>query len=334
MLTPFVLHTRPRSSRALYLARSNSQERLLAPEPVRTSVEDHQPLAPLDQSLSRDLSSLNVLDPEAARDRNLARYTEILGCIEDLIIDHILHERSGNPGLSRLTHLVPSIGKFFTPLPLKETFLKINTRQGIAARRFVPPSFNDIRNLLNLSQVKSISKIAKLITFDGDMTLYADGKDFSRDSHLVELLIGLLEKKLYVAIVTAAGYPGDASRYEQRLSGLLDGFKASKLPKECLERFFVLGGECNYLFRYDPSTHHLLYIHPEEYQSANVKLWSQAGDEVSKFLDVAESNLTEVAKEMGIHERVRIIRKQLAVGKHIRRLTPSKLYSHINSRCT
>ena len=76
---------------------------------------------------------------------------------------------------------------------------------------------------------------------DGDMTLYADGADFARDSQLVELLIGLLQKNIHIAIVTAAGYPGDASRYEQRLSGLLDGFKQSDLSHEALSCFYVLG---------------------------------------------------------------------------------------------
>ena len=48
-----------------------------------------------------------------------------------------------------------------------------------------------------------------------------------------------------MAIVTAAGYPGDAKRYEQRLSGLLHGFKNSNVNPDNLENFYVFGGECN-----------------------------------------------------------------------------------------
>lgn len=86
----------------------------------------------------------------------------------------------------------------------------------------------------------------KLITFDGDYTLYADGQDFAKDSALVGLIISLLEHGIKVAIVTAAGYPGDAVRYEQRLSGLLDGFRNFKKNKDIFSNFYVLGGECKY----------------------------------------------------------------------------------------
>src|SRR5437016_12999980 len=80
-----------------------------------------------------------------------------------------------------------------------------------------------------------------IVTSDGDMTLYGDGKDFERDSGLVDLLVQLLKYDLYVGVVTAAGYPGEARCYEERLSGLLKGFSDAKLPKNVCERFFVLG---------------------------------------------------------------------------------------------
>jgi len=114
------------------------------------------------------------------------------------------------------------------------------------------------------------------------MTLYDDGKDFEHDSGLVKLLVELLEYDLYVCVVTAAGYPGDAERYEQRLSGLLKGFENAHLTKSVCGRFFVLGkligkvlgfsdlklstitysfvgGECNYLFQCQED-YHLKYI--------------------------------------------------------------------------
>lgn len=50
-------------------------------------------------------------------------------------------------------------------------------------------------------------------------------------------------------MVTAAGYPNDPTRYEQRLSGLLKGFRERNLSEDILGRFFVLGGECNFLFQ-------------------------------------------------------------------------------------
>jgi IMP and pyridine-specific 5'-nucleotidase len=79
-------------------------------------------------------------------------------------------------------------------------------RLRISARRFVPPSFNDIRRILNTAQVLAIAKTLQLITFDGDVTLYEDGHNLELQSPIVALLVRLLECGLHVAIVTAAGY--------------------------------------------------------------------------------------------------------------------------------
>jgi IMP and pyridine-specific 5'-nucleotidase len=65
--------------------------------------------------------------------------------------------------------------------------------------------------------------------------------DFEHDSFLVKLIITLLQHGVYVAIVTAAGYPRDPTRYEGRLSGLLKGFEKSGLDPAIFLRFFVLG---------------------------------------------------------------------------------------------
>jgi hypothetical protein len=43
-----------------------------------------------------------------------------------------------------------------------------------------------------------------------------------------------------VAIVTAAGYPGNSERFEQRLAGLLDVFAQEKLPQHLCDRFYVM----------------------------------------------------------------------------------------------
>ena len=39
-----------------------------------------------------------------------------------------------------------------------------------------------------------------------------------------------------VAIVTAAGYPGEAQKFESRLSGLLDAFERRQLSEEVTNR--------------------------------------------------------------------------------------------------
>ena len=252
-------------------------------------------------------------------DRNhLNRYLEVLGCLEDLIQDSIYWSSQGHPHNSRLKRLCPSIGVFFTPLPLVEAFKELERDRSFIGRRFVPPSFNDIRYLLNLAQIHAISGELELITFDGDMTLYADGADFARDSKLVVLLVELLRLGKKVAIVTAAGYPGNPARYEQRLSGLLHSFREEQAasPSSCgfFSNFYVLGGECNYLFQYNPNSQHLIYLEPELYRPEFMRAWSHNESQIQALLSVAENHLKARIEDMGISDRVSILRKSRAVG--------------------
>lgn len=47
----------------------------------------------------------------------------------------------------------------------------------------------------------------RLITFDADGTLYADGHHIEQDSEMIRLIVSLMRLNIHVAIVTAAGYP-------------------------------------------------------------------------------------------------------------------------------
>jgi IMP-specific 5'-nucleotidase len=87
----------------------------------------------------------------------------------------------------------------------------------------------------------------KMITFDGDQTLYSDGSNFDSNPALASYLCQLLKHGVIVAVVTAAGYEYNVEKYEFRLSGLLRYFKAKELTAEECERFLLFGGECNYL---------------------------------------------------------------------------------------
>lgn len=102
------------------------------------------------------------------------RYAEVLRDVEDLINDHIAHQRDGTHSRSKLKLLVPGVGVFFTPLLLEEAFEYQDRQRRISSRRFVPPSFNDIRLILNSAQVLSLVRSGplRLVTFDGDVTLY------------------------------------------------------------------------------------------------------------------------------------------------------------------
>ena len=94
--------------------------------------------------------------------------------MEELINDHIAHQRDGTHTRSKLKLLIPSVGVFFTPLLLEEAFEYQDLQRKISSRRFVPPSFNDIRLILNSAQILSLVRGGplELVTFDGDVTLY------------------------------------------------------------------------------------------------------------------------------------------------------------------
>jgi IMP and pyridine-specific 5'-nucleotidase len=66
---------------------------------------------------------------------------------------------------------------------------------------------------------------------------------------LAKYLYLLLKHGVTIAVVTAAGYEYQTMKYELRLSGLLTYFKEKGLEVDDLERFYIFGGECNYLLR-------------------------------------------------------------------------------------
>lgn len=167
-------------------------------------------------------------------------------------------------GPSKLKHLVPSIGRFFTPLALEEAFTYQDSRRRISYRRFVAPSFNDIRLILNSAQLIGLSRQGplELITFDGDVTLYEDGESLTSDNHAIPRIIHLLAQGIKVGIVTAAGYT-EAEKYSERLRGLLNAISTDqKLGQIPNVELVVMGGESSYLFAYDKAADHLLRYVP------------------------------------------------------------------------
>ncbi|RKP37910.1 IMP-specific 5'-nucleotidase family protein [Dimargaris cristalligena] len=280
LLTPFVLHATPTT------AYSQSELPQL-PDPA----------LPLNLRRNSDAMRANEL-----------RYAEIMADVEALITEHIEMQEKGLEKYSRLRRLVPTVGTFFTPLPLREAFLYANAKYAISSRKYVPPSFNDIRRILNTAQARSSGSLVRLITFDGDMTLYPDGQTFEEDNQIAQQLIHLLRRDITVAVVTAAGYTTDVAKYEARLSGLLQCFARSDLTPTQLGRFYVMGGECNYLFQCTPESR-LVYIPEQTYQSRLLD-WTEA--DIQRFLDVAELNLKQCIADMKLQAQV--LRKPKAVG--------------------
>ncbi|RAO72453.1 uncharacterized protein BHQ10_008465 [Talaromyces amestolkiae] len=241
------------------------------------------------------------------------RYAEIMRDVELLINDHIHHENDNLPGKSKLKLLVPAVGQFFTPLLLEDAFIYQDQRRHISRRRFVAPSFNDVRLTLNTAQLMGLvrSSAIRLLTFDGDVTLYEDGCCLADDNPVLPRLIQLLGQGKKIGIVTAAGYT-EPSHYYLRLKGLLDAVKGNEsLTEEQKSGLIVMGGESNFLFRYDQSAPHLLtYVPRSEWMLDEMHAWDDKN--IDELLDVAEASLRECVSNLSLPAMV--LRKERAVG--------------------
>ncbi|KAL3481363.1 IMP-specific 5-nucleotidase [Aspergillus californicus] len=227
--------------------------------------------------------------------------------------DHIDHEVTGAAGKSKLKLLVPTVGTFFTKLYLEEAFKYQDSQRHISRRRFVAPSFNDVRLILNSAQLLGLVRTRglQLVTFDGDVTLYDDGACLDTDNPVIERIIRLLRQDIRIGIVTAAGYT-EAAKYYERLKGLLDVINDSpSLTDDQRSNLIVMGGESNYLFRYDSSSpHRLTYVPREQWALGEMADWNE--EDITELLDIAESSLRACVKNLNLP--VSILRKDRAVG--------------------
>lgn len=212
-----------------------------------------------------------------------------------------------------LTPEVVQVGLFFTPLLLEKAFEYQDEKRRISSRRFVPPSFNDIRLILNSAQVMSLIQGGplELVTFDGDVTLYADGQSLTPDNPVILRINHLLSQGVKVGIVTAAGYT-EASKYYDRLYGLLDRVRSEVLEMNLVDPcLIILGGESNYLFKFDVTSEYCLkYVDRQEWMLSEMSLWSE--ENITTLLDVAEKALRECIWNLGLSAE--ILRKERAVG--------------------
>ena len=225
--------------------------------------------------------------------------------------------------------LVPSVGIFFTHLRLEKAFLYLDGRRHISSRHFVPPSFNDVRSILNSAQLlswvddkgQSESQL-RLITFDGDVTLYDDGASLTPADPVIPRILRLLAKDICVGIVTATGYI-EAIRYYERLRGLLEVVhNSSSLTVAQKRNLVVLGGECNFLFQFDGGScppankddgDHGALLRPvprDEWALEEMKAWTE--EDITELLDLAERTLCHCLVNMNLSAF--IVRKERAVG--------------------
>jgi len=234
---------------------------------------------------------------------------EVMEKVDKWIIEHRRDART-----SKLRRIVPDIGCFYTPLRMVEAFLEYDEFFALSRRQFVPPNFAEIRHILNLAQVHSSAETLKLITFDADGTLYADGAHMQHDNDMIRLIISMMKAGIHVAIVTAAGYPGEPEKFEQRVEGLLMAFESLNLPKKVTDRFHIMGGECNYLLRIKAAgptaNRRLEFVPDEEWKSPYMMSWEE--EDIENLLTNAESMLLDGAARLRMP--VNVLRKERAVG--------------------
>ncbi|KAI5285546.1 IMP 5'-nucleotidase, partial [Ascosphaera aggregata] len=259
-----------------------------------------------------ELYSENSSALQRTAERAAARYAEILKDVEHLIQDHAEHEQSQTAGVSKLKLLIPSIGSFFTPLPLADAFWHEDNLRQISKRRFVPPSFNDIRMILNTSQMMGLTQHegVDLITFDGDLTIYEYAGQIKPDSPVIEPIVNLLRRGKKVGIVTAVGF-ADSAMYHKLLLGLVEAIKASDLPEDKKANLIICGGECNYMYRYSSNLPHLIRALPrEDWALEEMLAWTK--EDIQTLLDTAEAALRDCRSNLNLPGN--ILRKERAVG--------------------
>lgn len=232
---------------------------------------------------------------------------QVFRFMSELIAEHV-----ESPERSRLRKFLPRLKKIFLPLDLTRAALEYDAKTHFLARKRVPPTFKEVRHILNVATTNAIAGKLKLVTFDADDTIYEDGGSISKSSRMVHVITELLRRGVVVSLVTAAGYPGNPGRYEQRLRGILDALE--ELSMEERARFLVMGGECNYLFETytekGSGVVKLREIDGSVWKDGRGERWP--ADEVTALLDAAEKVLQETI--MALHLKAQILRKERAIG--------------------
>jgi IMP and pyridine-specific 5'-nucleotidase len=129
------------------------------------------------------------------------------------------HYKDGIHRSVRLHRLCPNMGRLFSSLNLVEALQEYDIGVRITKRKFVPPSFKEIRQVINIATVRAVASSIRLLTLDADDTIYNDGCTLKIDSPMVPLITKFMRRGIHVSLVTAASYPGEPHRYEQRLAG-------------------------------------------------------------------------------------------------------------------
>lgn len=290
------------------------------------------------RSVLRPAFEISVEDHQKSKwETSQVQVAKLLTGIERLIEEH--RAIQSKKTTSRLKQICPSVQTFFTPLKLLEAFQRYDKKYRIMSRNFVYPSSNEVRHILNLAQVLAFEKREpwahipdmrkyslyenppiQLVCFDGDQTLYSDGMNFS-DQILAQQILGLMENGVRICLVTAANYQSDGAKYERRLKGLLKFFEERRVSEQVAGRFYVVGGQCNYLMRLgisssssnplNSSESSRFQLHPEKtWQGKITKHYDETC--IQQFLDRIEKLFKSSVKELNM--KAKVYRGETSVG--------------------
>ena len=146
----------------------------------------------------------------AVADASTTSVEAAFASVGELLVEH--HACGSSPSTSRLHALCPSVGRVFVPLDVPGALREYDRGTAITRRRFVVPSFREVREVLNLAVTHAVAPIVRLVTLDADDTIYSDRGSLTADSPVIPLICALLAGGVHVSLVTAAAYPGEPQK--------------------------------------------------------------------------------------------------------------------------
>ena len=142
---------------------------------------------------------------------------EAFAVAQQLLAEHYSHSPSvgahPNPSpraalaRSSLRKHCPSIGHIFLRLDLLTALDEYDAGSHITKRRFVPPTFREVREILNLACVHAVAGPLRLMTLDADDTIYSDGGTLSMDSPMIPLICKFLRMGIHGEGRSSPGAP-------------------------------------------------------------------------------------------------------------------------------
>jgi IMP and pyridine-specific 5'-nucleotidase len=134
--------------------------------------------------------------------RCITQYQEVPMSIAEAfaMAELLLAEHRRSPTTSRLLRYCPHAHPVFADLKLEEAFWQYDAMTNLSQRRFVPPTFAEVRRIFNLATVHASAPNLRLLTLDADDTIYGDGLSLTVDSPMIPLITKLLKLGVHVSL--------------------------------------------------------------------------------------------------------------------------------------